>query len=234
VLGENIGIGPFAVIEEGAKVGDRSLILAGTYVGKDASIGEDCLIYPHVTIREEVEVGDRVIIHCGVVLGADGYGFVSDGDVHRKVPQVGNVVIESDVEIGANSTIDRATNGTTRVGRGTKMDNLVMIGHNVVIGENCLIVAQVGIGGSARIGANVTVGGQVGIVGHIKVGDGVVIGAQAGVIGDVPANTTVSGYPAREHGQARKVYACTQKLPDLLKTVAELSERVAKLEGEKK
>jgi UDP-3-O-[3-hydroxymyristoyl] glucosamine N-acyltransferase len=230
-LGKDVGVGPCAVIEEGSRIGDGSLILAGTYVGRDVRIGEDCLIYPNVSIREEVEIGDRVIIHCGVVIGSDGYGFVSDGEVHRKVPQLGNVVIGSDVEIGANTTIDRATSGTTLVGRGTKMDNMVMIGHNVVIGENCLIVAQVGIGGSARIGRNVTLGGQAGIVGHIKLGDGVVVGAQAGVIGDIPANTTVSGYPAREHGQARKIYACTQKLPDLLAKVAELSKRIARLEG---
>jgi len=232
-LGANVGVGPCVVIEEGARIGDGSLILAGTYVGKDTRIGEDCLIYPNVTIREEVEIGDRVILHCGVVIGADGYGFANDGEVNRKIPQVGNVVIGSDVEIGANTTIDRATTGTTRVGRGTKMDNQVMIGHNVTIGENCLIVAQVGIGGSTEIGKNVTLGGQAGIVGHIKIGDGVMVGAQSGVISDIPANTTVSGYPAREHGQARKVYASMQKVPDMLKKVAELSERIAKLEGDR-
>jgi UDP-3-O-[3-hydroxymyristoyl] glucosamine N-acyltransferase len=231
VLGKNIGIGPRVVIEKGARIGNGSLILAGTYVGRDVRIGENCLIYPNVSIREEVEIGDRAIIHCGVVIGSDGYGFVSDGEVHRKVPQLGNVVIESDIEIGANTTIDRATSGTTLVGRGTKIDNMVMIGHNVIIGENCLIVAQVGIGGSAVIGTNVTLGGQAGIVGHIKIGDGVTVGAQAGVIGDIPANTTVSGYPAREHGQARKVYALTQKLPDLVRKVAELSRRIEELEG---
>jgi len=234
VLGANVGVGPCAVIEEGARIGDGSLILAGTYVGKDTSIGEDCLVYPNVTIREEVEIGDRVIVHSGAVIGADGYGFANDGEVYRKIPQTGNVVIESDVEIGANTTIDRATTGTTRVGRGTKIDNLVMIAHNVVIGENCLIVALVGIGGSAVIGKNVTLAGQVGVVGHIKVGDGAVAGAQSGVIGDIPPGITVSGYPAREHGQARKVYACTQKLPELLKRVAELTERIAKLEGDRK
>jgi len=233
VLGANVGIGACAVIEEGARIGDGTLVLAGTYIGKDTRIGENCLIYPNVTIREEVEIGDRVIVHCGAVIGSDGYGFANDGEVNRKIPQVGNVVIESDVEIGANATIDRATTGTTRVGRGTKTDNLVMIGHNVTVGENCLIVALVGIGGSTEIGKNVTLGGQAGIVGHIKLGDGVMVGAQSGVIGDIPANTTVSGYPAREHGQARKIYACTQKLPDLLKKVAELSERIAKLEGDK-
>ena len=232
-LGENVGVGPCAVIEEGASIGDGSLILAGTYVGRNVRIGEDCLIYPNVSIREKVEIGDRVIVHCGVVIGSDGYGFANDGEAFRKIPQIGNVVIESDVEIGANSTIDRATTGTTRVCRGTKIDNLVMIAHNVVISENCAIVAQVGVGGSTEIGKNVTLAGQAGIVGHIKIGDGAVVGARAGVLGDIPAKTTVSGYPAREHRQARRVYACTQKLPDLVRKVAELSRRIAMLEGKK-
>jgi UDP-3-O-[3-hydroxymyristoyl] glucosamine N-acyltransferase len=232
VLEADVGIGAFAVIEEGARIGKGSQILAGTYVGKDARIGEDCLLYPNVTIREEVEIGDRVIIHSGAVIGSDGYGFANDGEAFRKIPQTGNVVIEADVEIGANATIDRATTGSTRVGRGTKIDNLVMIGHNVVIGENCAIVAQVGISGSCELGRNVTLAGQVGIAGHIKIGDGAVVAARAGVIGDVAPGITVSGYPAIEHGQALRVHASVKKLPGLLKKVAELSERVARLEGD--
>jgi UDP-3-O-[3-hydroxymyristoyl] glucosamine N-acyltransferase len=233
ILGANIGIGACVVIEKGARIGDGTVILAGTYVGEDARIGADCLIYPNVTVREEVEIGDRVIIHCGAVIGSDGYGFANDGEAYRKIPQLGTVVIESDVEVGANATIDRATTGATRVGRGTKIDNLVMIAHNVVIREHCAIVAQVGIGGSTDIGRNVTLAGQAGIAGHLSVGDGAVVGAQAGVISDVPGGTTVSGYPAREHGQARRIYACTQKLPDLLKKVTELTKRIAKLEGDR-
>ncbi len=233
-LGENVGIGACAVIEDGARIGSGSLILSGTYIGKDTRIGENCLIYPNVTIREEVEVGDRVIIHCGAVIGSDGYGFVKDGDIYRKIPQMGNVVIESDVEVGANVTIDRATNGTTRVGQGTKIDNLVMIAHNVVIRENCAIVAQVGIGGSTEIGKGATLAGQAGVAGHIKVGEGAVVAAQAGALRDVAPDTTVSGFPAREHSQARRVFASLQKLPEMLKRVADLSERVTNLEGDEK
>lgn len=230
-LGQDVGIGACAVIEDGATIGDGTLILAGSYVGKDTRIGENCLVYPNVTIREEVEIGDRVIIHSGAVIGSDGYGFVKDGEVYKKIPQVGNVVIEADVEVGANVTIDRATNGTTRVGRGTKIDNLVMIAHNVVIRENCAIVAQVGIGGSTEIGKGATLAGQAGIAGHIKIGDGSIVAAQAGATADVAPDTMVSGYPAREHSQARRVYASLQRLPDLIKRVAELADRVKKLEG---
>ena len=233
-LGENVGIGACAVIEEGARIGNGTLILAGCFIGKDTRIGENCLIYPNVTIREEVEVGDRVIMHSGAVIGSDGYGFAKDGEVYRKIPQVGNVVIEADVEVGANATIDRATTGTTRVGRGTKIDNLVMIAHNVVIRENCAVVAQVGIGGSSEIGKGATLAGQAGVAGHLKVGDGAVVAGQAGVIRDVAPDTIVSGYPAREHSQARRAFASLQRLPDLIKRVAELAERVTKLESDKK
>jgi UDP-3-O-[3-hydroxymyristoyl] glucosamine N-acyltransferase len=233
-LGENVGIGACAVIEEGARIDNGTLILAGSFIGKDTRIGENCLIYPNVTIREEVEVGDRVIIHSGAVIGSDGYGFAKDGDVYRKIPQVGNVVIEADVEIGANVTIDRAASGTTRVGCGTKIDNLVMIGHNVVIRENCAVVAQVGIGGSTEIGRGVTLAGQAGVAGHLKVGEGAVVAGQSGVLRDVAPGTMVSGYPAREHSQARKAFASLQRLPDLIKKVAELAERIRNLEGDEK
>ena len=177
-----------------------------------------------------VTIGDRVIIHSGAVIGSDGFGFVRDGEVYRKIPQIGDVVIEDDVEIGANVTIDRATTGTTFVGRGTKIDNLVQIGHNVAIGENCILVAQVGIGGSTQLGKGVTLAGQSGLVGHIKIGDGATVGAQAGVTKSMPAGMTVSGYPAREHGQANKILASLQRLPELMKKVADLGQRVKKLE----
>jgi UDP-3-O-[3-hydroxymyristoyl] glucosamine N-acyltransferase len=229
-VGAAVAIGACAVIEDGAKIGDDTVILAGTYIGRDTEIGTGCLVYPNVTIREEVRIGDRVIIHSGAVIGSDGFGFAKDGDIYRKIPQIGNVVIEGDVEIGANVTIDRATTGTTFIGRGTKIDNLVQIAHNVVIRENCVLVAQVGIGGSTEIGRGASLAGQAGAAGHIKIGDGAVIAGQAGVTSDVPPGTMVSGYPAREHSQARKVYASLQKLPDLIKKVAELTERLAKLE----
>lgn len=230
VLGSDVGIGACTVIERGARIGDGSVILAGSFVGRDTEIGSECLVYPNVTIREEVRIGDRVIVHSGAVIGSDGFGFARNGEVYRKIPQIGNVVIEDDVEIGANVTIDRATTGTTFVGKGTKVDNLVQIAHNVVIRENCILVAQVGIGGTTEIGKGATLAGQAGAVGHIKIGDGVTVAAQAGVTKSVPANTMVSGYPAREHGQAKKIYASFQKLPDLIKRVADLAERLTKIE----
>jgi UDP-3-O-[3-hydroxymyristoyl] glucosamine N-acyltransferase len=229
-LGSGVHIGPNVVIEPGAVVGDGSAILAGTYVGAESRIGSGCLVYPNVTIREDVTVGDRVIIHSGAVIGSDGFGFAKDGDIYRKIPQIGTVVVEDDVEIGANVTIDRAATGTTLVGRGTKIDNLVQIGHNVSIGENCILVAQVGVAGSTELGRGVTLAAQSGVIGHIKVGDGAVVAAQAGVTAAVAPGVMVSGYPAREHGQAAKVYASLQRLPDLLKKVADLAQRVKRLE----
>jgi UDP-3-O-[3-hydroxymyristoyl] glucosamine N-acyltransferase len=225
-----VHIGPNVVIEEGTTVGEGATVLAGTYVGRESEIGAGCLIYPNVTIREQVKLGSRVIIHSGAVIGSDGFGFVREGDVYRKVPQIGNVVIEDDVEVGANVTIDRATTGTTQVGKGTKIDNLVQIGHNVVIGDNCILVAQVGIGGSTQLGSGVTMAGQAGAVGHMKIGDGATVGAQGGVNKSIQAGMTVSGYPAREHTQANKIYASLLKLPELLKKVADLGERLKKIE----
>lgn len=230
IIGSSVHIGANVVIEERVSIGDGSAVLAGTYVGRDSQVGSSCLVYPNVTIREETKIGERVVIHSGAVIGGDGFGFVRDGDAHRKVPQIGNVVIEDDVEIGANVTIDRATTGTTLVGKGTKIDNLVQIGHNVRIGENCILVAQVGIGGSTELGSGVTLAGQAGAAGHIKIGDGATVAAQAGVTKSVPAGVTVSGYPAREHSLANRIYASSQKLPGLLKKVAELAERVKQLE----
>jgi UDP-3-O-[3-hydroxymyristoyl] glucosamine N-acyltransferase len=234
-IGNAVGIGACAVIEDGVTIGDDSVVLAGTFVGRDTKIGRNCLVYPNVTIREEVTIGDRVIIHSGAVIGSDGFGFAKDGEIYRKIPQIGNVMIEDDVEVGANVTIDRATTGTTFVGKGTKIDNLVQVAHNVVIRENCILIAQVGIGGSTEIGKGASLAGQAGAVGHIKIGDEAIVAAQAGVTKSVPPRTMVSGYPAREHNQAKRIYASLQKLPELLKRVADLAERVAKLEeGRKK
>jgi UDP-3-O-[3-hydroxymyristoyl] glucosamine N-acyltransferase len=171
-----------------------------------------------------------VIVHSGAVIGSDGFGFAKDGEIYRKIPQIGDVVIEDDVEIGANVTIDRATTGTTFIGKGTKIDNLVQVAHNVVIRENCVLVAQVGIGGSTELGKGVSLAGQAGAVGHIKIGDGAIVAAQAGVTKSVPSKMMVSGYPAREHGQAKKIYASLQKLPELIKRIADLAERVTRLE----
>lgn len=180
-LGDRVSIHPYAVIEPGTHVGDNTVIGAGTYVGHETTIGADCMIYPRVTIRERTRIGSRVIIHSGAVIGADGFGFEMDQGQQKKVPQIGIVQIDDDVEIGANTTIDRARFGRTWIQQGVKIDNLVQIAHNVVIGKNSVVAAQVGVAGSVRIGRAVMIGGQAGIIGHIEIGDGTMIGAQSGV-----------------------------------------------------
>src|SRR5574339_198440 len=167
-IGEGASIGPHCTVEAGAKVGARSVLMAGCYVGIQATVGEACLFYPRVVLREECVVGDRCLVHAGAILGADGFGFAFDEGRYHKVPQVGNVIVGDDVEIGANTTVDRATTDSTRIGDGTKIDNLVQIGHNVVIGRHCIIVAQVGISGSTELEDYVTIGGQTGLIGHIR------------------------------------------------------------------
>jgi len=229
-LGDEISIGAYVVLEDNVVIGDRTTILPLACINEGARIGSDCLIYPRVTIREKCEVGNRVIIHSGAVIGSDGFGYARDGEEHHKIPQIGIVRIEEDVEIGANTTIDRATTGVTLIGRGSKLDNLVQIAHNVVIGENSVIAAQAGVSGSTELGKNVVLAGQAGLVGHIKIGDGAMVGAQGGVTKSIPAGTSVSGYPAREHSFARKICAATARLPDLLKEFRNLQNRVDALE----
>lgn len=228
-LGKNIAIGPYTIIEEGANIADNTIIYGGCFIGQDTEIGKDCLIYPLVSIRERVEIKDRVIIHSGAVIGSDGFGFINVDGRQVKIPQIGTVLIENDVEIGANVAIDRARFDKTVIGEGTKIDNLVHIAHNVIIGKNCTIVAQVGISGSTTIGNNAILAGQAGLVGHINIGDNAIIAAQAGVTKSVKANTFVSGYPARPHDQARRVNACVQNLPDLYKRIKELEENIDQL-----
>lgn len=229
-LGKGISIGAHSVIEEGARIGDNTIIYPLVYIGKGSRIGRDCIIYPQVMIREEVEIGNRVIIHSGTVIGSDGFGYIKVKGKQYKVPQIGKVVIEDDVEIGANVTIDRATLGKTWIKRGVKIDNLVQIAHNVVIGEDSVIVAQVGISGSTEIGKGVTLAGQSGVVGHIKIGDGAIVGGRAGVLKSIPPNTIVSGYPARPHTQAKRIEASVLRLPELYKLVRELKRRIEDLE----
>lgn len=226
-------IGPHVVIEPGARIGARAVIHAGCYVGARARVGDDALLYPRVTVREECALGDRVIVHSGTVIGSDGFGFVRDGDVYRKLPQVGNVEIGDDVEIGANVTIDRATTGTTRIGAGSKIDNLVQIAHNVQTGKSCIIVAQVGISGSTVLGDHVVLAGQVGVVGHIEIGDGVTVGAQSGVSKSVKPGERIFGCPAMPLRQAKRIEASIRNLPDLIQTVRALKRRVEELEGSK-
>jgi UDP-3-O-[3-hydroxymyristoyl] glucosamine N-acyltransferase len=231
VLGSNVAVGPLCYVSKNARVGDNTTLVAAVFVGEAVEIGADCLVYPHVTIREGTTLGQRVILQPGVVLGADGFGYAKNGSTHHKVPQIGRVVVEDDVELGANTCVDRATTGETRVRRGTKVDNLVQVAHNVVVGENCVIAAQAGVSGSSELCDGVVLGGQAGLAGHIVVGERAMVGAQAGVTKDVPAHTAVSGYPAREHGAAKRIHAHTAMLPELFRRVKELERRLRALEG---
>ena len=224
-------IGPHVVLEAGARVGAMARIDAGCYLGAGSSVGSQTRLYPNVTLREGCALGDRVIVHSGTVIGSDGFGFVRDGELYRKLPQVGNVIVENDVEIGANVTIDRATTGVTRIGEGSKIDNLVQIGHNVQIGRHCIIVAQVGISGSTVVGDHVVIAGQVGIVGHIEIGSGAQIGAKSGVSKSIKPGQRVFGYPALPVVTAKRLEACVRNLPDLIQTVRALKRRVEELEG---
>jgi len=230
-LGKDVAIGAYVVIGDNVSIGDKSIIYAGCFIGHHTKIGSQTLIYPHVSIRERISIGNRVIIHSGTVIGSDGFGFATIKGSHHKIPQVGTVEIADDVEIGANVTIDRARFDKTMIGRGTKIDNLVQIAHNVVIGENSLIVAQVGISGSTILGNNVTLAGQAGLVGHITIGDNAIVTAQSGVAKSVPADTMVSGYPARPFMTTQRVNASLQNLPKLFDLVKELKKKVEELEA---
>lgn len=221
-LGRDVAIQAYCVIEDGAEIGDQTVLYAGGYVGPYTKIGKNCIVYPYVSIREKVTIGNRVIIHNGTVIGSDGFGFAKVKGIHHKIPQIGTVVVEDDVEIGANVTIDRARFDKTVIGRGAKIDNLVQIAHNVVIGENSIVVAQTGISGSTIVGKNVTLAGQTGLVGHITIGDNAIVAAQAGVTKSVSPNTCVSGYPAKPHHIAKRINAYVQRLPELFKKVARL------------
>jgi UDP-3-O-[3-hydroxymyristoyl] glucosamine N-acyltransferase len=230
-LGREVAIGPHVVVERGARIGDRTQLFPGCYIGPEVEIGEDCVIYPNVVIRERVRIGKRVVIHAGAVIGSDGFGFAREGEVYRKIPQAGTVVIGDDVEIGANCCIDRATLGETRIERGAKLDNLIQVGHNVVIGENTVVAAQAGFAGSTIVGRNVMVGGQAGFAGHMTIGDGALISAQSGVSKDIPPGCRVFGYPARPAEQALREEAALRRLPELLKRVRELERLVQELKA---
>jgi len=229
-LGENVAIGPFCVVNAGAELGNGTILAAQVFIGEKTTLGEGCQLFPGVIVRERISIGNRVIIHPGAVIGADGFGFAPDGKQYRKIPQIGTVVIEDDVEIGANTTIDRAALGETRIGQGTKLDNLIMIAHNVQVGANTVMAAQTGVSGSTKIGNNVMFGGQVGTSGHIVIGDNAILGAQAGITRNVPAGEFVSGYPARPHKEAMRLLAEISRLPDLRKQLKLLETRIQQLE----
>jgi UDP-3-O-[3-hydroxymyristoyl] glucosamine N-acyltransferase len=224
-FGDRVSIQPLAVIEAGAQIGDDTIIGAGSYVGHETVIGSGCHIYPRVTIRERSRIGSRVIIHSGVVIGADGFGFEMIDGRQEKIQQLGIVQIDDDVEIGANTTVDRARFGRTWIQQGVKIDNLVQIAHNVVIGKNCVIVAQTGISGSTRVGERVMVGGQVGIIGHIEIGNGAAIGAQSGISKSIPGGVWF-GSPAVPLAEAKQQIAWIHRLGKLFARVKEIEKKL--------
>ncbi len=230
-IGEGASVGAYAVVGRGVRIGARARIGAQTVVGDGCAVGADSVLHPHVTLYRGVTVGERCTVHAGTRLGADGFGYAFVDGAHRKVPQVGGCRIEDDVEIGANTTIDRGSVGDTVVGRGTKIDNLVQVGHNCRIGRHVIVVSQVGISGSTTVGDYAVLGGQAGVQGHITIGAGARVGGQAGVIGDVAAGETVSGYPARPHREAMRTSALVLRLPELVKTVRRLERAVFGRDG---
>jgi UDP-3-O-[3-hydroxymyristoyl] glucosamine N-acyltransferase len=229
-FGEDVTIGPCVVIGQDVSIGQKTMVFPGVYIGDRVRIGKDCIIYPNVVIREDCVIGDRVIIGAGTVIGSDGFGFVKVNGVHEKIPHIGSVLIEDDVELGANVCVDRATTEVTRVGKGSKVDNLIQIGHNVQIGKNVIIVALAGIAGSAVIGDNVIIAGQSGIVDHCHVGENVIVMARSLVSKDVPDGSVISGEPATLHRENMKFLASLHKVPDLIKTVKQMQSRLEELE----
>ncbi len=226
-IGEAVSIGPYVVIGAAAQIGARTVIHPHVVIGAEAVIGADCVLHARVSVRERVVIGARCVLQDGAVVGSDGFGFAHrDDGTHEKIPQVATVVIEDDVEIGANTTIDRPAVGETRVKHGTKIDNLVQIAHGVVVGTNSLLAAQVGIAGSSIIGDGVMLGGQVGVTGHVTVGDRVKASAKTGVTGNVPADAFVTGYPHMDNLAWRKAHAVFRRLPEMRKQLAELERRL--------
>ncbi len=234
ILGKNVTVLPHAVIQDEARIGDGTIIYSGVYIGHESTVGSRTVIYANVVIRERCRVGSNCIIHSGTVIGADGFGFTTVNGKHHKIPQIGTVEIEDDVEIGANVTIDRARFDCTRIRKGTKIDNLVQIAHNVEIGENSFIIAQTAIAGSTKVGNNVILAGQSGVDGHLEVGSNVVIASRAGVTKNVPSNVVVSGFPAQPHDRELRLQASLRRVPELLRIVKRLEQRVQKLERKAK
>lgn len=228
-LGKDVYVAPFAYIGDHSEIGDNTVIHSHTTISEHTKIGNSCILYPNVTIYHDCRIGNSCILHAGCVIGADGFGFAPSAQGYEKIPQIGIVVLEDHVEIGANTCIDRATMGTTIIHKGVKLDNLIQVAHNVEIGENTVIAAQVGIAGSAKIGSWCMFGGQVGIAGHITVGDKVTAGAQAGIAGNIEANRTIQGSPAidaKNFGRSSVVY---KNLPDMYRTVKRLEQEIEEL-----
>lgn len=218
-------VGPHCVVGERVRIGARAVLQGGNFIGDDSKLGEEVNLFPNVTLYPRTEIGRRVRIHANTVVGSDGFGYVQDNGIHRKVPQIGNVVIGDDVEIGAGVTIDRGALGSTIIGKGTKIDNLVQIAHNVEIGEHCIIVGQAGIAGSTKLGDYVVLAGQVGVAGHLKIGNQVIVAAQAGVMNDIPDGEKWLGTPAQPDKEMKRQFIAIRHLPDLLKRVAKLEKK---------
>jgi UDP-3-O-[3-hydroxymyristoyl] glucosamine N-acyltransferase len=224
-------IGPYCVLGEKVRVGERTVLQGANHVGAGCQLGEDVNLFQHVVLYAGTEIGSRVRIHSGTVVGSDGFGYVQDAGVHRKVPQIGNVIIRDDVEIGANVTIDRGALGPTVIGKGTKIDNLVQVAHNVVMGEHCLIVSQAGIAGSTRLGSYVILAGQAGVAGHLKIGNRVSVAAQSGVMNNIPDGEKWLWSPAQPDRQAKRQMIALQQLPELLRRFKELEQKLGAAAG---
>ena len=231
IIGEGVTIREFCYVGHSARIGDGAILYPHVYVGDGAQIGQECVLYPNVVCGHHIQLGKRVRIHASSVIGGDGFGYVFDGQKHHKVPQIGLVIIEDDVEIGCNVCIDRATMGATRVGEGTKIDNLVQIAHNVQIGKNCILCGQVGLSGSVVVEDNVIMAGQAGLRDHVKIGKGAILGAKAGIMADVGAGEFVAGAPAVPNRDYMKMNAASRKLPDMARQLRRLEKTVAELQA---
>lgn len=233
VVGTDVNIGPYAVIEPGCRLGDRVVVYPGVYVGADCVIGDDCVLYANVSLYARVELGRQVIVHSGAVIGADGFGFYPlDDGTYRKIPQVGRVVVGDEVEIGANTCLDRAMLGDTVIAAGAKLDNLIQVGHNVTIGSHSVLAAQIGLAGSVRVGSGVRMGGQVGVADHTAIGDGATIGAQSGIGQDVEPGATLQGAPAIPNTAFKRQHFYSLRLGELFQKVRQLQRRVDELESQ--
>src|SRR5437867_452329 len=224
-------IGPYCVLADQVRIGPRSILQGGNFIGANCILGEDVTLFPNVVLYASTEIGNRVRVHSGTVIGSDGFGYVQDAGIHLKVPQIGNVIIRDEVEIGANVTIDRGALGPTIVGKGTKIDNLVQIAHNVTLGEHCLIVSQAGISGSTKLGNYVILAGQVGLAGHLKIGHRVTIAAQSGVMHHIPDGEKWFGYPAQPDRQTKRQILAIQQLPELIRRLADLEKKLPEISG---